>query len=425
MNTLFENNTTTVYYNYKYDVFISYTSPDLTKAEELANKLKNDGFSVFFAEWEILAGNNILIKCEEALKSSYKLIFLTSKSSDESEWLKFEKSMMRSTDLIGSRRKIIPILIEECNIPSSQMIYKYLDFTSGITKDNYNLLLRALKDIKSMQIGPFELISESSLPHILDHITNKVNLYFDYPKKRISLLKQAYYELTKNAFEWGTKYKDNIMIKIIVYEDHIRVEVVDFGDGFDLQQQINLAREPKPKNKISLRKKGLLSVYNNCDGLFNKKTDKDHSVIAIVKKDAPLKIIPNFKPLQIDESTHDYYMQEDPKIGILFLTVMTPEIKSGISFPSIQQILNKFTKYRNYKIFILDLTNVEFITSGGWGDIFSSEIWKVKFDLKGIIMSPFSYVEEDFYKADWNLLTSDLSIKVFNNIEDALASLYN
>ena len=49
---------------FKFDVFLSYSSKDKDVVLEIAERLKSDGLNVWFDEWEIGAGNHIGAKIE-------------------------------------------------------------------------------------------------------------------------------------------------------------------------------------------------------------------------------------------------------------------------------------------------------------------------------------------------------------------------
>lgn len=45
-----------------YDVFISYSSGERSVAEKIAQRLRSDGFQVWYDEWEVLVGHDIVDK---------------------------------------------------------------------------------------------------------------------------------------------------------------------------------------------------------------------------------------------------------------------------------------------------------------------------------------------------------------------------
>ena len=87
------------------DIFISYSKEDRAKAKDIADALKQQGFSVWW-DRSIPPGKTFDTVIEEALEAANCVIALWSKTSVSSKWVKIEASE-------GDRREIlIPVLIE-------------------------------------------------------------------------------------------------------------------------------------------------------------------------------------------------------------------------------------------------------------------------------------------------------------------------
>jgi hypothetical protein len=120
---------------YKYDVYISYNKADLKFARKLADRIerqhiKGELIKVFFDEWDIEPGENILLKIEEAEPSSRFIVLIMSPEWLESNWTTLERVIPVYDDPSGLKGRIIPIMRRRCEPPPSIRILKWLDFTT-------------------------------------------------------------------------------------------------------------------------------------------------------------------------------------------------------------------------------------------------------------------------------------------------------
>ena len=92
------------------DIFISYAKEDRGKAKDIAEALKQQGFSVWW-DRSILPGETFDTVIEDALDTAKCVIVLWSKTSVYKEWVRTEASE-------GKQRGIlIPVLIDDVKIP--------------------------------------------------------------------------------------------------------------------------------------------------------------------------------------------------------------------------------------------------------------------------------------------------------------------
>ena len=115
---------------FKYDVFISHSKKDKEVVRDLANRLKKDGLKV---TWE-----------EEDLQSSRTLILVMSKAAVAADWVKLERQTLLFRDSTHSRRRFIPILSEDCEIPDSIDQFAYMDWREP-SHETYKKLLAACR----------------------------------------------------------------------------------------------------------------------------------------------------------------------------------------------------------------------------------------------------------------------------------------
>jgi hypothetical protein len=119
----------------KYDVFISYNKADVEFVRKLVRRIERQHIEgnlikVFFAEWDIEPGENILLKIEEAEPSSRFIVLVMSPEWLDSNWTTLERVIPVYDDPAGLKGRIIPIMRRRCEPPPSIRILKWLDFTT-------------------------------------------------------------------------------------------------------------------------------------------------------------------------------------------------------------------------------------------------------------------------------------------------------
>lgn len=127
-----------------YDVFISYSQDDLVWVRDiLLPKLEKHGFSVIIDFRDFRSGSLSVEEMERAVLESKRILLVLSGCYLLSEWGKFENVMAQTTDPAAIRRKIIPVLLEDCAIPLRLKIINYRDLHNNDPLQ-WDLLIRDL-----------------------------------------------------------------------------------------------------------------------------------------------------------------------------------------------------------------------------------------------------------------------------------------
>lgn len=105
-------------------VFLSYSRPDESSAYEIYSRLQQEGAKVWLDQEEIEPGQNWQLALDEAISDSDSMIVLVSGSS--SSWLPDEVDRAKVSDV-----RIIPVLLEEAQIPEHLFGIQYIDFTKN------------------------------------------------------------------------------------------------------------------------------------------------------------------------------------------------------------------------------------------------------------------------------------------------------
>lgn len=118
---------------YDYDAFVSYNKADKDFAEKLVKRIETETINgepikVFFAEWDIEYGENILLRLEKAEPSSRFIIFIMSPDWLKSDWTTLERVIPVYDDPAGLKGRILPIMRRSCEPPPSVRILRWFNF---------------------------------------------------------------------------------------------------------------------------------------------------------------------------------------------------------------------------------------------------------------------------------------------------------
>lgn len=119
-------------------VFISYSHADELIVNKLAAHLVKHNANVWVDTWELNVGDSILNRVQDAIQESSALLVVLSKTSVESEWCKKELSAGLVRELDEKRVVVLPVLVEDCEIPLFLREKMYadlrMDFNRGLHK---------------------------------------------------------------------------------------------------------------------------------------------------------------------------------------------------------------------------------------------------------------------------------------------------
>jgi hypothetical protein len=112
-------------------IFISYSHQDKDFVDRLAANLVRHKARVWVDRWELNVGDSIIDRIQEAIQESSALIIVISTSSMESEWCKKELSSGFLRELEERRVVVLPLLLEDCEMPIFLRGKMYADFRSS------------------------------------------------------------------------------------------------------------------------------------------------------------------------------------------------------------------------------------------------------------------------------------------------------
>jgi hypothetical protein len=109
-------------------VFLSHSSGDRRFANRLASDLRAAGARVWIDEAEIKVGESLLGKIRQGIDEMDYVAVVLTPSSVSSEWVKRELEIALNMEIERKRVTVLPLLVQECELPSFLRTKKYADF---------------------------------------------------------------------------------------------------------------------------------------------------------------------------------------------------------------------------------------------------------------------------------------------------------
>jgi hypothetical protein len=109
-------------------VFLSHSSTDKAFVSRLANDLEAKKVPVWFDRWELRVGDSLTQRIQDGIAESSWLAVVLSKTSIHSEWVKKELAAAQALELHQRSVFVLPLVIEDCEIPIFLLDKLYADF---------------------------------------------------------------------------------------------------------------------------------------------------------------------------------------------------------------------------------------------------------------------------------------------------------
>jgi hypothetical protein len=133
-------------------IFVSYSHADKAFVNKLAANLVKHDAHVWVDTWELNVGDSILNRVQEAIQESSALLIVLSRASVASEWCKKELNAGLVRELDEKRVVVLPVLVEECEIPVFLREKMYADFRTDF-KSGLKLLVDAVARVTKIDQG--------------------------------------------------------------------------------------------------------------------------------------------------------------------------------------------------------------------------------------------------------------------------------
>ena len=109
-------------------VFISYSQEDKMFVLRLSNALMEAGIETWVDEFELRVGDNLIEKINQGIQKCDFIIAVLSPNFINSQWTRLELNAFVAREVSENVSTIIPVLIEDCNIPVFLRDKMYADF---------------------------------------------------------------------------------------------------------------------------------------------------------------------------------------------------------------------------------------------------------------------------------------------------------
>ena len=130
-------------------LFISYGSCDAPFTRKLARGIEASGIQVWFAEWDLDYGDDLVQEIEKGLEVTKQFIIVLSPEALGRPWVRQELSVAFNQALGGPGKTIIPVMYRRCTPPSFLGTRKWIDFTDeDAYEESLKEIIRRLKGEK-------------------------------------------------------------------------------------------------------------------------------------------------------------------------------------------------------------------------------------------------------------------------------------
>lgn len=130
--------------NKAYDVFLSHSSFDNDFTDKLHSLLVQAGLKVWYDEKKMMSNSHIMSDLPKYIGGSEAFIVILSKNSCGSSWVQDEYGYARGLYDKKELKAIIPVVIDDCDLPGFYNNYKWIDCKEGVTPEAFFNILAAL-----------------------------------------------------------------------------------------------------------------------------------------------------------------------------------------------------------------------------------------------------------------------------------------
>lgn len=111
-------------------IFLSHNNADKSFARRLTSDLRAAGVRVWFDEAELKIGDSLFEKIQQAIDETEYLGVILSANSVRSRWVQREVHMAMDQEVDEGSVKVLPLLIQDCELPGFLRGKLYADFRS-------------------------------------------------------------------------------------------------------------------------------------------------------------------------------------------------------------------------------------------------------------------------------------------------------
>ncbi|MDJ0838291.1 MAG: TIR domain-containing protein [Acidobacteriota bacterium] len=111
-----------------YDVFISYSHKDTWVRDWLLPRLEDAGLKVCIDYRDFEIGKAVFQNITDSIRNSRHTLAICSPNWVESQWTHFEALLLQTKDPTGLKKKMLPLMYQDCELPEHLEIFTWADF---------------------------------------------------------------------------------------------------------------------------------------------------------------------------------------------------------------------------------------------------------------------------------------------------------
>lgn len=165
-------------------IFLSHNINDKDFAHKLAHDLDCHGITVWIDEAELKIGDSLIEKIREGIDSVDYLAVILSPNSVHSKWVQKEIDVAMTLEISGKKIKVLPLMLEKCDLPGFLLGKKYADFTDD---SKYSTSFESLINAMGIVFNKSALNGKpkaTTLGHALDKATDQLFFILSKPFHR-------------------------------------------------------------------------------------------------------------------------------------------------------------------------------------------------------------------------------------------------
>jgi hypothetical protein len=112
-------------------IFLSHTHADKPFVRRLAQDLQEAEVRVWLDEAEMMIGDSLIEKIREGIDQIEYLGVILSPNSVNSRWVQREVDVAMNQEIEGKKVKVLPLVIEDCELPGFLKGKLYADFRAS------------------------------------------------------------------------------------------------------------------------------------------------------------------------------------------------------------------------------------------------------------------------------------------------------
>lgn len=161
-------------------IFLSHNINDKTFVRKLALDLECHGVRVWLDEAELRIGDSLIEKIRDGIDNVDYVAVILSPNSIQSRWVQKEIDVAMTMEINGEKLKVLPLMLEICELPGFLLGKFYADFT---IQQQYEFSFKQLINTLGIVFNRSALLGHNDNTNLIGAIdkAENLNLYF-FPK---------------------------------------------------------------------------------------------------------------------------------------------------------------------------------------------------------------------------------------------------